>query len=94
METKPKLVHNDEATSDLCASMAKLHASMDGIMKNQEQIMSRIVNLERSQSQEPRVPYKGKFQKGNQFYKPKNEKEVSNTLAPSNIVDENPWCLE
>jgi hypothetical protein len=94
VDTKPKIVHNTEPTSDLCASMAKLQASMDGIMKNQEQMMSRIVNLERSQSQAPRVPYKGQFQKGNQFYKPKNEQEVPNTLAPTNVVDENPWCLE
>jgi hypothetical protein len=94
MDTKPKLVHNTEPTSDLCASIAKLQASMDGIIKNQEQMMSRIVNLERSQSQAPRVPYKGQFQKGNQFYKPKIEQEVPNTLAPTNVVDENPWCLE
>jgi hypothetical protein len=94
MDTKPKLVHNIEPTSDLCASIAKLQASMDGIIKNQEQMMSRIVNLERSQSQAPRVPYKGQFQKGNQFYKPKIEQEVPNTLAPTNVVDENPWCLE
>jgi hypothetical protein len=81
MDTKPKIVHNTEPTSDLCSSMAKLQASMDGIIKNQELMMSRIVNLERSQSQAPRVPYKGQFQKGNQFYKPKNEQEVPNTLA-------------
>jgi hypothetical protein len=31
---------------------------------------------------------------GGQFYKPKHEKEVPNTLTPSNVVDENPWCLE
>jgi hypothetical protein len=67
---------------------------MDGIMKNQEQMMSRIVALERSQTQAPRIPYKGQFQKGNQFYKTKNEQEVPNTLAPANVVDENPWCLE
>jgi hypothetical protein len=94
VDTKPEIVHNIEPTSELCASITKLQASMDGIMKNQEQMMSRIVNLERSQSQAPRVPYKGKFQKGNQFYKPKNEQEVPNTLASTNVVDENPWCLE
>jgi hypothetical protein len=90
VDTKPKIVHNIEPTSDLCSSIAKLQASMNGIIKNQEQMMSRIVNLERSQSQAPRVLYKGKFQKGNQFYKPKNEQEVPNTLAPTNVVDENP----
>jgi len=67
---------------------------MDGIIKNQEEMMNRIVKLERSQTQVPLVPYKGKFQKGGQFYNPKNEHEVPNTLAPANIVDENPWCLE
>jgi hypothetical protein len=49
MDIKPKLVHNVEPTSDLCASIEKLQASMDGIIKNQEKMMSRIVNLERSQ---------------------------------------------
>jgi hypothetical protein len=94
MEIKPKLVHNSKPTSYLCASIAKLQASMDGIIKYHEQMMSRIVNLERSQSQAPRVQYKGQFQKGNQFYKPKNEQEVPNTLLPTNVVDENPWFLE
>jgi hypothetical protein len=64
---------------------------MDGIINNQEEMMSRIVRLEKSQIQAPRAPYKGQFQKGSQFYKPKNEHEVPNTLAPTNIVDENPW---
>jgi hypothetical protein len=81
-------------TSDLCASMAKLQATMDGMIKNQELMMTRIVNLERAQSQAPRVPYKGQFQRGNQVYKSKNEQEVPNTLAPANVVDENPWCLQ
>jgi hypothetical protein len=81
MDTKPKIVHNTEPTSDLCASMAKLQATMDGMMKNQELMMTRIVNLERAQNQAPRVPYKGQFQRGNQVYKPKNEQEVPNTLA-------------
>jgi hypothetical protein len=94
IDTKPKIVHNVEPTSDLCTSIAKLQASMDGIIKNQEEMMNRIVKLERSQTQAPRVPYKGQFQKGGQFYKPKNEHEVPNTLAPANVVDENPWCLE
>jgi hypothetical protein len=67
---------------------------MDDIMKNQEEMMSRIVRLEKSQIQAPRAPYKGQFQKGNQFYKLKTEHEVPNTLSPTNIVDENPWCLE
>jgi hypothetical protein len=94
MDTKPKIVHNTEPTSDLCASMEKLQATMDGMIKNQELMMNRIVNLERAQNQAPRVPYKGQFQKGNQFYKPKNDQEVPNTLAPANVVDENPWCLQ
>jgi hypothetical protein len=94
IDTKQKIVHNAEPTSDLCTSISKLQASMDGIIKNQEEMMSRIVRLEKSQIQAPRAPYKGQFQKGNQFYKPKNEHEVPNTLAPTNIVDENPWCLE
>jgi hypothetical protein len=63
-------------------------------MKNQEEMMNQIVRLEKSQTQAPRPPFKGKFQKGNQAYKTKNENEVPNTLAPTNVVDENPWCLE
>jgi hypothetical protein len=74
--------------------MAKLQATMDGMIKNQELMMSRIVNLERAQSQAPRVLYKGQFQKGHQFYKPKNDQEVPNTLAPTNVANENPWCLQ
>jgi hypothetical protein len=94
IDTKPKIVHNAEPTSDLCTNIAKLQTSMDGIIKNQEEMMSRIIKLKRSQTQAPRAPYKGQFQKGGQFYKPKNEHEVPNTLAPANVVDENPWCLE
>jgi hypothetical protein len=94
VDTKLKIVHNTEPTSDLCAYISKLQSFMDGIIKNQEHMMSRIVNLERSQIQAPRVPYKGQFPKGNQFYKPKNEQEVPNILAPTNVVNENPWCLE
>jgi hypothetical protein len=76
------------------ASLAKLQMTMDGMIKNQQQMMNRIVNLERAQNQAVRVPYKGQFQKGNQVYRPKNDQEVPNTLAPTNIVDENPWCLQ
>jgi hypothetical protein len=94
IDTKQKIVHNVEPTSDLCVDISKLQASMDGVIKNQEEMMSRIVRLEKSQIQAPRPPFKGKFQKGKQFYKPKNESEVPNTLAPTNVVDENPWCLE
>jgi hypothetical protein len=75
MDTKPKIVHNTEPTFDLCAVMEKLQSTMDGMIKNQELMMCRIVNLERAQSQAPRVPYKGQLQKGNQFYKPKNDQE-------------------
>jgi hypothetical protein len=94
IDTKHKIVHNVEPTSELCTSISKLQASMDGIIKNQEEMMSKIVRIEKSQIQAPRAPYKGQFQKGSQFYKPKNEHEVPNTLAPTKNVDENLWCLE
>jgi hypothetical protein len=94
IDTKQKIVHNAEPTSDLYASINKLQASVDGIIKNQEEMMSQIVRLEKSQIQAPRPPFKGQFLKGNQFYKPNNENEVPNTLAPTNVVDENPWCPE
>jgi hypothetical protein len=90
IDTKQKVVHNAEPTSDLCSIISKLQASMDSIMKNQEEMMNQIVRLEKSQTQAPRPPFKGPFQKGNQTYKPKNENEVPNTLAPTNVVDENP----
>jgi hypothetical protein len=93
-DTKQKVVHNAEPTSDLCTSISKLQASVDNIMKNQEEMMNRIVRLVKSQTQAPRPPFKGQFQKGNQAYKPKNENKVPNTLAPTNVIDENPWCLE
>jgi hypothetical protein len=93
VDTKPKIVHNVEPTSDLSTNIAKLQASMDGIIKNQEETMNQIVRLEKSQTQAPRPPFKGQFQKGNQFYKTKNENKVPNTLAPTNVVDENPWWL-
>jgi hypothetical protein len=93
VDIKPKIVQNAELSSDICASLAMLQMTMDGMMKNQELIMNRIANLERAQSQAPRVPYKGQFQKGNQIYRPKNDQEVPNTLAPTNVMDENPWCL-
>jgi hypothetical protein len=67
---------------------------VDNIMKNQQEMMNRVIRLEKSQTQAPRPPFKWQFQKGNQAYKPKNENEVPNTLAPTNVVDENPRCLE
>jgi hypothetical protein len=94
IDIEPNIVHDVEPSSDICTSLANLETTMDGMMKNQELMMNRIVNLERAQSQAPRVPYKGQFQKGNQIYKPKDDQEVSNTLSPTNIVDENPWCLQ
>jgi hypothetical protein len=74
--------------------MEKLQANMDDMIKNQELMMNRTVNLERAQNKAPRIPYKGQFQRENQVYKPKNDQEVPNTLAPANVVDENPWCLQ
>jgi hypothetical protein len=94
MDTKPKIVHNAEPASDISVSLAKLQMTIDGMEKTQELMMNRIVNLERAQHQAPKVPYKGQFQKGNQVFKPKNDQEVPNTLAPTNVVDENPWCLQ
>jgi hypothetical protein len=94
MNTKPKIVHNAEPTSDISASLAKLQLIVDDMVKTQELMMNRIVNLERAQQQAPRVPYKGQFQKRNQVFRPNNDQEVQNTLAPANIVDENPWCLQ
>jgi hypothetical protein len=46
METKPKIVHNIEPSSDICASLEKLQMTIDGMIKNQELMMNRIFNLE------------------------------------------------
>jgi hypothetical protein len=59
IDTKQKIVHNVEPTSDICISISKLQASMDGIIKNQEEMMNMIVRLEKSQIQAPRPPFKG-----------------------------------
>ena len=67
MDIKPKIVHNAEPSSDICASLAKLQMTMDGMMKNQELMMNGIVNLERAQSQAPRVPYKAYSKNGTKF---------------------------
>jgi hypothetical protein len=56
--------------------------------------MSRIVKLERAQTQASRPSFRGPFQKGSQNQKPKNDNEVPNTLASANAVDQDPWCLE
>jgi hypothetical protein len=61
MDVKPKIVHNVEPTSDISASLEKLQLTVDGMVKTQELMMNRIVNLERTQQQAPRVPYKGQF---------------------------------
>jgi hypothetical protein len=57
-------------------------------------MMDMIVNLERAQQKAPRDPYKGQFQRGTQVFKPNNDQEFPNTLAPTNMVEENPWCLQ
>jgi hypothetical protein len=73
MDTTPKTFQNIEPTSYLCVSMEKLQETMDGMIKNQELMMNRIDNLERAHRHEPRVPYKGQFQRGNQVYKLNND---------------------
>lgn len=50
IDVKQKTVHNTERTSDLCTSISKLQTSVDSIMKNQEEMMNRIVRLEKSQT--------------------------------------------
>ena len=94
MDAKPKIVHNVEPTSDISASLAKLQLTVDGMVKTQELMMNRIFNLERTQQQAPRDPYKGQFQKGNQVFIPNNDQEVPNTLAPENVGYQNPFCLQ
>jgi hypothetical protein len=51
------------------------------MVKTQELMMNRIVNLERATQQAPRVPYRGQFQKRTPVFRPKNDQEVPNTLA-------------
>jgi hypothetical protein len=94
IDVKPKIVYNDEPTSDISTILTNLQLTIDGMVKTQELMMNRIFNLERSQQQDPRVPYKGQFQKGTQVFRLKNDQEVVNTFSPTNMVDENPWCLQ
>jgi hypothetical protein len=79
IDVKPKVGHNDESTSDIGISLENLQLIVDGMVNTQELMMNRIVNLEISQQQAPRARYKGKFQRGTQFFKPKNDQEVPNT---------------
>jgi hypothetical protein len=65
MDTKPRIVHNVEPASEISASLAKLQLTVYGMVKTQELMMNRIFNLERTQQQSPRIPYKGQFQKWN-----------------------------
>jgi hypothetical protein len=48
MDTKPRVVHNVEPTSDISTSLAKSQLTIDGMVKTQELMMNRIVNLERT----------------------------------------------
>ena len=45
IDAKPKVVHNAEATSDIGANLAKLQLTVDGMVKTQELMMNRILNL-------------------------------------------------
>jgi hypothetical protein len=57
--------------------------------------MNKITNLERAQKQAPKPPFMGQPQNPSQVWRAQvpNEQKVPNTLAPSNIVDDTPWCL-
>jgi hypothetical protein len=50
IDAKKKTVHSAEPVSDLCTSISKLQASVDSIIKNQEEMMNQIVRLEKSQT--------------------------------------------
>jgi hypothetical protein len=94
IEVKQKAVQNAEPSSDLHNIINKLQVSVNALTLHQEEVMNRIVKLERAQTQAPRPPFRGPFQKGSQNQKPKNDNEVPNTLASANAVDQDPWCLE
>jgi len=79
IDAKPKIFHNAMPTSDIGASLAKLQLTVDGMVKTQELMMNRIVNLERAQQQAPRPPYKGKFQRGLKF---SNKRMIKKSLIP------------
>ena len=48
-DTKDKMIHNVEATSDVGITLVKHQGTIESIVKNQELMMNRIVNLERTQ---------------------------------------------
>jgi hypothetical protein len=66
---------------------------MNDLERNQTLMMNRITNLERAQQQAPKPPFKGQPQNPGQGWKPHNEQKVPNTLSPSNVVEESPWCF-
>jgi hypothetical protein len=45
MDTKSKIIHNVEPASDISASLEKLQMIIYGMVKTQELMMNRIVNL-------------------------------------------------
>jgi hypothetical protein len=60
-------------------------------------MMKKITNLERSQQQATKPPFRGPPQRLSQAWKTRapNEQRVPNTLDPSNVIsqEETPWCL-
>jgi hypothetical protein len=90
IDVKHKTVHNVEPASDLCTSISKLQASVDSIIKNQEEMMNWIVRLEKSRPRHLDLHSKGHSKMGIKIINQKNEDEVPNTLASANVIDENP----
>jgi hypothetical protein len=45
MDTKPKIVHDVEPTTNISARLAKLQLTLDGMVKTQELMINRIVYL-------------------------------------------------
>jgi hypothetical protein len=63
IDVKQKTVHNGEPTLYLCTSISKLQASVDSIMKNQEEMMNRIVRLENPRPRHLDLLSKGHFKR-------------------------------
>jgi len=88
--TKPKILKNIEPTQDISGALAQIEETMNDLARNQTLMMNKITNLERVKQQSRKPPFKGQPQNG---LKPRNEKEVPNTLSPSNFLEEYPWCF-
>ena len=97
-ETKPRTLHNVNPTQDINAPWAqRIQEAINYLAKNQTPMMNMITNLERSQQQATKPPFRGQPERPSQAWKHRspNEQRIPNTLDTSNVIsqEETPWFL-